>query len=186
MTSGISYAYDSNGNILTKTDHSTNKTITYGYSNQTWADLLTSYNGQTITYNDRMYGFSYNGTMYYYQFNLQGDVTGIYDANGQLVVEYKYDAWGKVLSITGTLANTIGKNNPIRYRGYYYDNETGFYHLNSRYYDPETGRFLNADNVISGTGDSVQGYNLFVYCFNNPINMNDPDGNWPKWIKNSK
>ena len=61
--------------------------------------------------------------------------------------------------------------------------ETGFYYLNSRYYDPETGRFLNADNAVSGTGDSVQGYNLFAYCFNNPINMNDPDGNWPKWLE---
>ena len=104
---------------------------------------------------------------------------GILDASDNLVVEYKYDAWGKVLSITGSLANTIGQYNPIRYRGYYYDNETGFYFLNSRYYDPETGRFLNTDSALGQLGN-VQGNNMFAYCFNNPINMSDPTGNWPK------
>ena len=252
-----------NGNILTKTDSSTNTTVNYGYTDPTWADLLTSYKGQTITYDEignpltyrdgmsftwsegrqlstvtkngsvynyyydgegyrsqkmvnnnstqytvidgviygevtygttgatqiyyyyddggRAYGFSYNGTMYYYQFNLQGDVTGIYNSNGQLVTEYKYDSWGKVLSVTGSMAGTVGQANPIRYRGYYYDSETGFYFLQSRYYDPETGRVLNADGVISGSGETVKGYNQFAYCFNNPINMSDETGNWPTW-----
>jgi RHS repeat-associated protein len=69
----------------------------------------------------------------------------------------------------------------LKYRGYYYDSETGFYYLNSRYYDPEIGRFLNADSVISGVGGDVLGYNLFAYCQNNPVNMSDPGGNLPKW-----
>ena len=100
------------------------------------------------------------------------------------MVEYTYNVWGELLSVTGSLAGTIGQANPIRYRGYYYDNETGYYYLQSRYYDPETQRFLNADSVIPGSGKSVQGYNLYTYCLNNPINMEDSNGNWPKWIEN--
>ena len=79
------------------------------------------------------------------------------------------------------MADTIGQLNPFRYRSYYYDVETEFYSLKSRYYDPEIGRFINADSVISGTGESVQGYNLFAYCNNNPVNMSDETGHWPKW-----
>ena len=75
--------------------------------------------------------------------------------------------------------------NPFRYRGYYYDTETGFYYLQSRYYDPAIGRFINADNLISGVNGNLQGYNLYAYCFNNPINIEDENGNWPQWIKNS-
>ena len=101
------------------------------------------------------------------------------------MVEYAYDAWGNVLDISGTYASTLGQNNPIRYRGYYYDSETGFYYVSSRYYDPEIGRWINADNVIAGVGGDLKGYNLFAYCFNNPVNMDDQVGNWPKWIKNT-
>ena len=75
--------------------------------------------------------------------------------------------------------------NPLRYRGYTYDAETGFYYLLSRYCDPQTGRYLNADSVISGTGKSVQGYNLFTYCDNNPVNKSDSAGHWPKLIINA-
>ena len=118
---------------------------------------------------------------YYYEFNLQGDIIGIIDSTGTKVVEYTYDVWGNILSVTGTLADTIGQKNPLRYRGYYYDDETGFYLTGTRYYDPEIGRFLNADSVMAGIGE-VQGYNLFAYCMNNPISMSDPTGNWPKWV----
>ena len=87
--------------------------------------------------------------VYFLATNLQGDVTYIYDIDGNRVVTYNYDAWGNILSISGTKASTIGRYNPFRYRSYYYDNETGFYYLNSRYYDPASGRFLNADGQLN-------------------------------------
>ncbi len=133
-------------------------------------------------------GFTLNGTEYYYIKNLQGDITAIADASGTIVAKYTYDVWGKILSITDANgvdvsadSTHIANINPLRYRGYYYDSETGLYYLLSRYYDPETGRFVNSDNVISGTGNSVQGFNLYVYCFNNPVNLTDETGNWPTW-----
>jgi RHS repeat-associated protein len=120
-------------------------------------------------------GLEYNGTKYAYVKNLQGDVIGIINANGVTVVEYKYDAWGNVLSVTGSMASTLGATNPFRYRGYYYDAETGWYYLNSRYYDPQVGRFLNADGYVS-TGQGLSGYNMFAYCNDNPIMFSDPLG----------
>ena len=117
--------------------------------------------------------------VYFLASNPQGDITYIYDIDGNRVVTYNYDAWGNILSITGTKATTIGRYNPFRYRGYYYDTETGLYYLNSRYYDPAVGRFLNADVYINGNGDII-GFNLFAYCGNNPVMGYDPDGtiNW--------
>ena len=117
----------------------------------------------------------YNGTTYQYVTNLQGDVIAILDSSGNAVVEYTYDAWGNILSIGGTLANTLGVHNPLRYRGYVYDTEIGLYYLQSRYYDPEVGRFLNAD-IVYDTDAGLQGYNLFIYCGNNPINRIDVSG----------
>ena len=99
------------------------------------------------------------------------------------VVAYTYDAWGNPLTTTGTMADTLGNLNPFRYRGYVYDTETGLYYLQSRYYNPETGRFINADGELADIGESVKGYNLFAYCQNNPVTMSDSEGNWPKWAK---
>ena len=123
------------------------------------------------------YGFDYNGTKYYYIFNVQGDVIGILNQSGSQIVSYQYDPWGKVLSVSGSEASTIGQINPIRYRGYYYDTETGFYYLQSRYYDPTTRRFLNADKIAGQLGDD-QSHNIFAYCRNNPINLVDPTGHY--------
>ena len=124
---------------------------------------------------------NYNGTEYFYLKNAQGDVTGIVDAAGTQVVAYTYDAWGKLLSTTGSMAGTLGEYNPLRYRGYVYDTETGLYYLNSRYYNPETGRFINADaeSLITASPDSATwDKNLFAYCDNNPIVRVDNGGNW--------
>ena len=107
---------------------------------------------------------------YYYVLNLQGDVVKLIQANGHVVAQYTYDAWGNVSS-SGRLAEI----NPLRYRGYYYDNETGFYYLQSRYYDPQNRRFINADNYQS-TGQGFVGTNMFAYCNNSPVDLYDQSG----------
>ena len=119
---------------------------------------------------------------YYFTKNLQGDIIGIYDNAGKIVVQYYYDAWGNIHR-TGYYPGSehIADANPFRYRGYYFDQETGFYYLNSRYYDPEVKRFINADTQVSGVGGDLRGYNAYAYCFNNPVMMVDPDGEFP-WL----
>ncbi len=115
---------------------------------------------------------------YLYEKDLQGDITGLIDESGNLVVRYTYDAWGKVTAAdaAGTTASARAMaNNHLLYRGYYYDSETGLYYLNSRYYDPEVGRFINADDYVS-TGQGILGCNTFAYCNNNPVVRYDPNG----------
>ena len=131
---------------------------------------------------------------YLFAKNLQGDVAAIYrsdytEAKGYyptLVASYEYDPWGKVTSVKGSSGailsldaypNHIAHVNPIRYRGYYYDTETGFYYLQSRYYDPAISRFINADSYGS-TGQGFLGTNMFAYCLNNPVNLTDPSGHF--------
>ena len=115
----------------------------------------------------------------YYMYNLQGDVVGLADAaTGKIIAKYLYDAWGKCVSIENAGGYTIGTANPFRYRGYYYDNETGFYYLNSRYYNPEGGRFLNADAFASTDISDVLSANMFAYCGNNPVNNCDSSGSF--------
>ena len=127
---------------------------------------------------ESLIGFLYNGTAYYYVRNLQNDITGILDSDGNQVVSYVYDSWGKLISTSGSLADTIGSQNPFRYRGYYYDRETGWYYLQSRYYDPEIGRFINPDNIslASGSLKSVVNKNMYAYCDNSPIICEDTEG----------
>lgn len=122
----------------------------------------------------------YNGATYYYILSLQGDVVAILDSAGVSVVEYTYDAWGRLLSTTGSMSGTLGLHNPLRYRGYVYDYETGLYYLQSRYYNPQFCRFLSADTFVS-TGQGILGYNMFAYCNNNPVNLIDSSGALPKF-----
>ncbi len=129
-------------------------------------------------------GFKYNGLQYYYQKNYQNDITGIYDSAYNLVVTYKYDAWGKVISVNDTTENNIGTINPFRYRSYYYDEETKLYYLNSRYYNPEWCRFINADGISAEIGN-VLSHNMYSYTNNNPINLEDSERNLPRWAKNA-
>ena len=125
-----------------------------------------------------------NGVEYYYERNAQDDIIGLIDDSGNLVVTYVYDSWGKLVSINGTLKDTVGVKNPYRYRGYRYDNETGLYYLQSRYYNPEWGRFINAD-VLFGQYGELLSHNLYAYCRNNPVMLIDPSGKgW--YISNSK
>ena len=117
------------------------------------------------------FALKYNGDMCYYITNLQGDVMYIVDGVGHELASYQYDPYGKVISATGALAEI----NPLRYRGYVYDTETKFYYLQSRYYDPELGRFINADAYTS-TGQGILGNNMFAYCLNNPVVLADSSG----------
>ena len=238
----------------------------YNYGNSSWTDLLTSYNGQNITYDAignptsylgytlkwngrQLSSLSGNGTTasykydadglrsykkvgnvettyqyvgdklmyekrgtteFYYYYNsfgnlagikyiqngteymvyavcnMRGDVEDLYWGSGNLACHYTYDTWGNVISVTDingkeiTNANHIGLMNPIRYRGYYFDSEIGMYYLQSRYYNPQVGRFISADDQLST--DDIIGMNLFTYCGNNPVNRLDSSGEaWYHW-----
>ena len=111
-------------------------------------------------------------TEYFYVKNLQGDILKVITATGTEAATYTYDAWGRVLTSTGDLADI----NPLRYRGYYYDVETGLYYLQSRYYDPEVCRFINPDAFATTDADGVLSANMFAYCENNPIRNTDSTG----------
>ena len=124
---------------------------------------------------DELLGFIYNSNTYYYHKNIFGDIIGILDSNYNEVVTYTYNSWGLLTNKTDTTTINLSTINPFRYRSYYYDEETNLYYLNSRYYNPEWGRFVNADGVIGSNGDAIS-QNLFAYTSNNFINYSDNDG----------
>ena len=261
------FSYDGGGNLLAKTTYeytlgslgSPLGSVTYAYGNSAWADQLTAYDGNAITYdqmgnptgyagytfawqrgrqlagisgngastsymynsqglrtqktvnnvttkylwigdllisqtdgtdtlnftydaNGRAIGAEYVGVgFFYYLYNLQGDVVAVVGEDGLVYGEYTYDAWGNVLEATGTLAEI----NPLRYRGYYYDSEIGCYYLQSRYYVPEWGRFLNADCMIIA-GNVLTASNLYAYANGNPVMMVDKTGREADWIDSLK
>ena len=124
---------------------------------------------------DELLGFIYNSNTYYYHKNIFGDIIGILDSNYNEVVTYTYNSWGLLTNKTDTTTINLSTINPFRYRSYYYDEETSLYYLNSRYYNPEWGRFVNGDGVIGSNGDAIS-QNLFAYTSNNFINYSDNDG----------
>ena len=123
-----------------------------------------------------LFSMNCDGKDYYYILNPTGDVIALVDTGWNTVVSYAYDSWGKVTAIEGD--QDLGKKNPLRYRGYYWDEETGLYYLASRYYDPEVGRFINADDInVPGMNLTVSSNkNLYAYCDNNPITRTDLSG----------
>ncbi len=186
-TTNVSYSYDSNSVRVSKAVDGVKYTYEYLngkllYETRGEAKFWYSYDSNGILYNIR-YTLSDDGTMmsYYCTHNSRGDIIGIYNGDGILRAQYKYDAWGNVLSVTDesgnaiTSATHVGNLNPFRYRGYYYDTESGFYYLMSRYYDPVTHRFINADGCFQ-TSNIILDANTFAYCRNNPIMFADPTG----------
>ena len=176
----LSFTYDSEGIRTSKTVGST----TTKYLLNGTQILAQTTNGKTLSFfydqqGNRVAMADSSNKFYYYIYNLQGDVIALADAStGKLAVTYTYDAWGKLVKLEDSTANSVGTLNPFRYRGYYYDTETSLYYLNSRYYDPDTGRFINADGQLN---EGVLGYNMFAYCENNPVNGSDPDGDMVWW-----
>ena len=179
----IQMSYDSNGIRTQKSVDGVKTNYYYDSSNNLFA--LTQGNDTLFFYYDNsgeVMSVSCNGTMYYYIKDLQGDITEIVDKDGKAVAEYAYDAWGNMLTEdNGKL--TVGKLNPFRYRGYVYDEETGLYYLQSRYYDPLSGRFLNADVYCDTCSGSPLSTNMFSYCENNAIMKYDVTGNDAWWIQ---
>ncbi|MBQ6862975.1 MAG: hypothetical protein IJO14_01930 [Clostridia bacterium] len=128
--------------------------------------------------NGSAFGFYYNNAPYFFIKNIQGDVTAITDFAGRVIGTYTYDAWGNLIESASDLSDEVAAMNPIRFRGYYYDAETGYYFLNSRYYDAEMGRFLNADVSVIAIISPLSLYdkNLYAYCDNNPVVRKDASG----------
>ncbi|MBE6939730.1 MAG: RHS repeat protein [Ruminococcaceae bacterium] len=190
----VRYTYDAEGKRISKTyltppmsvspemaqagvPLSTQQELEYHYAGDQLV-AITDFGSNFLRFTYDLLGpatVTYGNSTYYYLRNAQGDVIGIANSSGTQVVSYRYDAWGNILSIDGTMASTLGQDNPFRYRGYVYDNETGLYYLTSRYYDPGMGRFINADGYIS-TGQDLLGNNVFAYCCNNPVSRMDDGG----------
>lgn len=184
--STIDYKYDDNGIRKFKTVNgvTTNYTLVNGRITASETDGVWTY--YRYDEQDNLLSLNWQGNEYFYVKNIQGDIIGLVDEQGNLVVEYAYDAWGKQISCTGTLASTLGEANPFRYRGYYYDTETGLFYVGARYYDPEIGRFINADDpellqLFAGS-DQILATNLFAYALNNPVNHTDPTGEFVQAI----
>ncbi len=170
--------FNASGQRISKTVNGT--TYNYHYLGDQLVEMAWGANRMHFTYDAvGPLSVNYNGTDYFYLRNAQGDVTGLVDSAGTKVVSYAYDPWGKTWDASGTLASTLGTFNPLRYRGYVYDTETGLYYLNSRYYNPTWGRFINADttDVLGASLDKANwDKNLFAYCDNNPIIRVDHGG----------
>ena len=176
-TTNISYAYDADGLRTAKVVDG----VTHNYLYASGQLLREAYGANTLDFfydaNGYPYALKYNGTTYYYITNLQGDVMYLIDSNENTVASYEYDPYGNITAAAGAMAEI----NPLRYRGYYYDAELEMYYLQSRYYDPQVGRFINADAYAS-TGQGVLGVNMFSYCKNSPINYIDISGEFAALI----
>ena len=172
----ISYAYNGDGQRVSKTVNGT--TTEFIYNGDILAGQKTGDDILVFMYdnNGDPFGFIYNGAEYYYIKNAQNDVTAIASADGTAIANYYYDSWGKLAEITGD--TEIAELNPIRYRSYYYDSETEWYYLNTRYYSPEMCRFISSDGYIQ-TGQGILDKNMFAYCENNPTNKVDKNGTNP-------
>ena len=195
---GISMTWKNGRQLATLTNGQTSASYDYNESGirnkKTVNGITTTYqldgskivsenrNGTVQSYfydeNGSVLGITYGGENYYFRKNFRNDVLAILNASGEVVVEYSYDPWGNILAVNGSLASTLGADNPFRYRGYYYDTESCFYYLNSRYYDAKVCRFVNADDAstLTATPTGLTDKNLYSYCDNNPVMRKDDGG----------
>ena len=180
-----SYTYDENGIRTSKT---VNDVTTY-YNTKDGVILSQTDDTNTMYFqydtSGIPLGFILNGTQYLYLTNQMGDVVAITDSTGAVIANYTYDEWGNITDISGN--TNIANTNPLRYRGYYYDNETGYYYLQSRYYDAGISRFINSDiyDMAGAASQISESSNLMSYCYNNPINSSDMYGD-SSWVPMSK
>ena len=185
------YDYDMSGVRGSKTVESTNGSTTYNYQTLSGLVMRQTWGAQTLDFvyddSNQPYALIYKSSstatpvLYYYVLNQQGDVMALMNTSGAIVAQYQYDPWGvptvqNPSGTTNTSSTFIGNINPLRYRGYYYDTETGFYYLQSRYYDPAIGRFISADTFATTDCNGFLSANMFAYCENNPVNRSDPSG----------
>ena len=185
----VTFAYDSDGKRVRKT--SGGNTTTYYYNGNVLSGLVRRAAGSTGVGTTVQFVYDTQGkpfmlrlngkTDYFYLYNGLGDVTGLVDSSNQVVVRYQYNSWGKVTSTQDTSGVSLATLNPFCYRKYVYDSETGLYCLGSRYYDPEVGRFVNADDtdVIFAKPQELGSKNLYAYCDNNPVAREDYAGEFP-------
>ena len=176
------YTYDCSGMRTSKNVNGVRHTYTLAGSDivcESWGShvLIPMYDA-----GGSVYGILYDKEAYYFVRNLQGDVVEILDKSGTPMAEYAYDAWGKCTLVREMSGSGIGGINPFRYRGYYYDAETGLYYLKARYYDPETGRFISPDDISYLDPETIGGLNLYAYCGNDPVNRYDPTGHFWDYI----
>ena len=172
------FAYDGAGRRVSKGD------ISFTYDSV--GRLIKQSDGLEFIYdNSGVIGVKYNNAQYFYRRDCQGNIIALIDNSGAVVVEYKYDAWG---NHEAEVANedyvTLAEINPFRYRGYYFDEETGLYFLQTRYYDPVVGRFISRDSIEYADPETICGLNLYAYCGNNPVMYSDPYGTtaWWEWL----
>jgi len=164
-----SYYYDHAGRLISE-----NVSKAYYSAGSTSESIVFLYDESGIIGMARTVGSTTNA--YYFQRNLLGDVVAIYDTSGNMVAKYLYDAWGNCTISSETTNTVVANANPIRYRGYYYDDDTGLYYLNARYYSPKWRRFISPDDTAYLDPESVNGLNLYCYCNNDPVNYCDPSG----------
>ena len=183
LNDSVYYSYNANGIRTSKTVNGITTNYVLNENN-----IISEIKGNSIINyyydsNDDVIGFTYNNQKYLYLKNLQNDIIGIIDSNRDIVVEYYYDAYGNIIYINDISGNNLSNVNPFRYRSYYLDTETGWYYLNSRYYDPLIKRFITPDdiNYLGATGSALS-YNLYSYCENNTSNCVDENGFFPVHI----
>ena len=196
MTTDYVFTYYENGLRKTKTDVQGIMSYEYVYDGttlvmETFVDLYTilyiyDANGSPIGFRCREVDYA-SGVwdVYWYEKNPFGDIVAIYSSTGQKLISYEYDPWGNFTTTNHTGASTTARYNSLKYRGYYYDDDFNMYYLQSRYYDPATCRFISPDSLMSGVNGSLHGFNLYAYCFNNPLSYTDSQGNWPKWMEDA-